>query len=44
VKVLDFEDFCKAVKIMEEGRHLTATGLKELCKLKAGMNRGRSSS
>lgn len=44
VKALDFEDLCKAVKIVEGGRHLTATGLEELCKLKAGMNRGRSSS
>ena len=44
VKALDFEDFCKAAKLMKTKAHLTASGLEQTRKLKAGMNTGRKMS
>lgn len=43
VKALDFADFCKVAKIMKVKGHLTESGLDEIRKIKAGMNRGRES-
>lgn len=44
VKVLDFKDFCKIVKLMEAKAHLTREGLNEIRKIKSGMNSGRDHS
>jgi hypothetical protein len=44
VKALDFEDFCKAAKLMKTKAHLTASGLEQTRKLKVGMNTGRKMS
>lgn len=41
VKALDFEDFCRTWELMKEKKHLTAEGLEQIKKIKAGMNRGR---
>ena len=41
VKALDFHDWCKVAELMIEKKHLTAEGLEEIRKIKAGMNRGR---
>ena len=41
VKAQDFEDFCLAANLMKEKRHLTEEGLKEIRKIKRGMNKGR---
>ena len=41
VKALDFEDFCWAAELIKEKKHLTAEGLEEIRKIKAGMNTGR---
>jgi hypothetical protein len=41
VKALDFADFCKAAEIMKVKGHLTESGLAEIRKIKAGMNKGR---
>jgi hypothetical protein len=41
VKSKDFEDFCKAIEILENKRHLTLKGLNEIYKIKEGMNTGR---
>lgn len=43
VKALDFADFCKVAEIMKVKGHLTESGLDEIRKIKAGMNRGRES-
>ena len=40
-KSKDFDDFCKVVDIMKVKGHLTAEGLDQIHKIKAGMNRGR---
>jgi hypothetical protein len=42
VKSKDFEDFCKVAELMQNKDHLTASGLDQIRKIKAGMNRGRS--
>ena len=41
VKALDFADFCKVAKMIKQKKHLTAEGLEQIRKIKAGMNRGR---
>ena len=41
VKVKDFEDFCQVAELMQNKAHLTAEGLDQIRKIKAGMNRGR---
>jgi len=41
IKFLDFQDFCKAAKLIHKGTHLTLEGLEEIRKIKLGMNRGR---
>jgi hypothetical protein len=41
VKLKDFEDWCKAAKLIKNKAHLTTSGLEEIRKLKAGMNKGR---
>jgi hypothetical protein len=38
---LDFQDFCKAAKLIHKGTHLTKEGLEEIRKIKLGMNRNR---
>lgn len=43
VKSLDFADFKRASDIMKSGGHLTPEGLKQISKIKEGMNTGRSS-
>jgi len=42
VKVLDFNDFKKAVEILKVKGHLNPEGLEKLIKIKAGMNKGRN--
>jgi len=42
VKQLDFLDWCKVVKLMNEGQHLTIEGLSLIRAIKEKMNRGRS--
>ena len=41
VKALDFADFCKVAEMMKDKKHLTAEGLDQIRKIKAGMNTGR---
>jgi LAGLIDADG endonuclease len=41
-KFLDFQDFCKAAKLVNKRVHLTSEGLEEIRKIKLGMNRGRA--
>jgi hypothetical protein len=41
VKYQDYLDFVKVLKLMENKAHLTVEGLREIQKLKAGMNMGR---
>lgn len=41
VKLLDFQDFCKIVKIIEQNGHLTDSGLNEIREIKQGMNKNR---
>ena len=41
MKNKDFNDFCKVAELMKEKKYLTNTGLEEIIKIKAGMNRGR---
>ena len=40
-KALDFSDWCKVAEMIKEKKHLTAEGLEQIKKIKAGMNRGR---
>jgi hypothetical protein len=42
VKQLDYLDWCKVVKLMNEGQHLTIEGLSLIRSIKEKMNRGRS--
>ena len=42
VKSLDFQDFCKIAKLVDEKAHLTIAGLKEIRKIKLNMNKGRN--
>ena len=41
MKAIDFDDWCKAAELMKNKIHLTAEGLEEIRKIKAGMNKGR---
>ena len=41
VKEQDYEEFCHVAELMKEKKHLTAEGLNQIKKIKAGMNRGR---
>ena len=41
VKRDDFEDFCRVAEIIKDKKHLTAEGLDQIRKIKAGMNTGR---
>ena len=41
LKLLDYLDWCKIAKLMNDGSHLTLDGLDLIRKLKTGMNRGR---
>lgn len=42
IKSLDYLDWCRAVKLINNKNHLTKEGFEELKKIKAGMNRGRA--
>jgi hypothetical protein len=42
VKQLDYLNWCKVVKLMNEGQHLTIEGLSLIRAIKEKMNRGRS--
>lgn len=42
VKQLDYLDWCKVVKLMNEGQHLRIEGLSLIRAIKEKMNRGRS--
>jgi len=41
VKLLDYLDFVKVIELMNNKEHLTAEGLDQIRKIKAGMNTGR---
>lgn len=41
VKSLDFSDWCKVALLINNKSHLTKEGFKEICQIKAGMNKGR---
>lgn len=41
VKSKDFEDWAKAVEIINSKAHLTKEGFEQIKLIKAGMNRGR---
>ena len=41
IKSMDYQDFCKVAKIMEDKSHLTTEGLKKIKSIKSGMNKGR---
>jgi LAGLIDADG endonuclease len=41
VKALDFLDFCKALKIIQDKAHLNALGLEQIRSIKARINRSR---
>lgn len=41
VKALDFQDFCRIVKLVNEKAHLIPAGLEEIRKIKLNMNKGR---
>lgn len=41
IKLLDFQDWCRAAELMKENRHLTSEGLDQIRQIKAGMNKGR---
>lgn len=38
----DFSDFRKVAQLIKDKAHLTKDGFEEICKIKEGMNRGRS--
>lgn len=40
-KSKDFADWCEVAELMKNRAHLTAEGLENIKKIKAGMNRGR---
>lgn len=41
VKYKDFADWCQAADLIKNKAHLTAEGLDQIRKIKAGMNKGR---
>ena len=41
-KALDFKDFVKVAELMKNKAHLTAEGLDQIRKIKAGMNRKKA--
>lgn len=41
VKFQEYLDFKKVIELMQKKAHLTAEGLDQIRKIKAGMNRGR---
>lgn len=41
VKNLDYLDWCKVAKLIDEGKHLTLEGLNLIRSIKSGMNKGR---
>lgn len=41
VKSKDFADWCQAADLIKNKAHLTAEGLDQIRKIKAGMNKGR---
>jgi len=41
VKALDFADWCKAAELVKNKSHLSTEGFKEICQIKAGLNKGR---
>jgi hypothetical protein len=41
VKELDYLNWCKIAKLMNEGKHLTVEGLELIRELKSKMNRGK---
>lgn len=41
VKLLDYLDWCKVAKLMNNGSHLTQEGLTKILDIKSGMNTGR---
>ena len=43
VKSKDFADWCLIANMMEQGKHLTEEGLKQIRSIKIGMNKGRDS-
>lgn len=43
VKSQDFKDFCLIAEILKENKRLTADNLEKIRKIKAGMNKGRTS-
>jgi len=44
IKLLDYLDFVKIIKLMKKKDHLTTSGLDQISKIKAGMNQRRESS
>ena len=41
VKLLDYLDWCKIAKLIDEGSHLTLEGLEKILRIKKNMNTGR---
>jgi len=41
IKALDFQDFCKIAKLVNEKAHLTLSGLEKIREIKLNMNKGR---
>ena len=41
VKQLDYLDWCKVAKLINEGSHLTKEGVNLIREIKSGMNKGR---
>jgi hypothetical protein len=41
IKRQDFEDWSKAAELIKNKAHLTTDGLKEILKIKSGINKGR---
>lgn len=42
VKDLDYLDICKIAELIKNKAHLTISGMEEIKKIKAGMNRNRN--
>lgn len=41
IKSLDYQDFCKVVRLMQTQAHLSKKGVDEIITIKSGMNKGR---